>query len=86
MEVQANVIAAQVVRLEGPDGIEIRDVPEPATDSSSVVVDVHASGLAFPDLLLSQGATNCARTCRSRLASTSPARCAAYRPAQTCRW
>jgi NADPH:quinone reductase len=45
--------AAQVMRLDGPDAIEISDIDEPGGDG--VVVDVHAAGVAFPDALLSRG-------------------------------
>ncbi|HEY7051863.1 MAG TPA: NADPH:quinone oxidoreductase family protein [Mycobacterium sp.] len=45
--------AAQVMRLDGPDAIEVSDIDEPAGDG--VVVDVHAAGVAFPDALLSRG-------------------------------
>jgi len=45
--------AAQVTRLDGPDAIEVSDIPEPTGDG--VVVDVHAAGVAFPDALLSRG-------------------------------
>ncbi|HEX9177455.1 MAG TPA: NADPH:quinone oxidoreductase family protein [Mycobacterium sp.] len=45
--------AAQVTRLDGPDAIEVSDIPEPSGDG--VVVDVHAAGVAFPDVLLSRG-------------------------------
>lgn len=50
--------AAQVTRLDGPSAIEIRDVPEPTPDTvfgEQAIVDVHAVGVAFPDLLLSKG-------------------------------
>jgi NADPH:quinone reductase len=45
--------AARVMRLDGPDAIEISDIDEPSGDG--VVVDVHAAGVAFPDALLSRG-------------------------------
>jgi NADPH2:quinone reductase len=45
--------AAQVTRLDGPDAIEVSEIPEPSGDG--VVVDVHAAGVAFPDALLSRG-------------------------------
>ena len=47
--------AAQVVSLTGPDGVDIRDVPEPETGADQVVVEVHSVGVSFPDLLLSKG-------------------------------
>ena len=46
--------SVQVVRLEGPSGVEVVDAPEPAGDGQ-VVVDVHALGISWPDLLLSRG-------------------------------
>jgi len=45
--------AARVMRLEGPDAIEVSEIDEPGGDG--VVVDVHAAGVAFPDALLSRG-------------------------------
>lgn len=47
--------AVQVVRVEGPSGVEVVDVPEPSTGEGQVLVDVHAVGMSFPDLLLSAG-------------------------------
>jgi len=47
--------AAQVVRLEGPSGIELRDIPEPEPAGDAARVEVHAVGLSFPDLLMSRG-------------------------------
>jgi NADPH2:quinone reductase len=52
---------AVVVRsLDGPDALELRDVEEPtgahpAADGARLVIDVHAAGVAFPDLLQSRG-------------------------------
>ena len=50
--------AVQVTRLDGPTAVEVRDVPEPTADGPfgpQVLVDVHAVGISFPDLLLSKG-------------------------------
>jgi NADPH:quinone reductase len=47
--------AVQVVRPEGPSGVEVVEVPEPAASEGKVLVDVHAVGVSFPDLLLSAG-------------------------------
>lgn len=47
--------AAQVVSLTGPDGVVVHEVDEPTPWPGGVVVDVHAVGVAFPDLLLSRG-------------------------------
>jgi NADPH2:quinone reductase len=47
--------AVQVVRLEGPGGVEVVDVPEPTLGEGELLVEVHALGVSFPDLLLSKG-------------------------------
>ena len=47
--------AAQVVRLEGPPGVDVVDVPHPKPSDGQVLVDAHAVGVSFPDLLLSAG-------------------------------
>lgn len=47
--------AVQVVTTSGPDGVEIRGVAEPTPGPDDVLVEVHAVGVAFPDLLLSKG-------------------------------
>jgi NADPH2:quinone reductase len=41
--------------LTGPSGLVHTDVPEPAGGPDSVVVDVRAAGVCFPDLLLISG-------------------------------
>ncbi len=47
--------AVQVVRLEGPPGVDLVDVPEPVPADGQLLIDVHAVGVSFPDLLLSAG-------------------------------
>ena len=47
--------AVHVTRLDGPDALEVVDVPEPQAGSDSVVVDVAYAGVAWPDLLLTRG-------------------------------
>jgi NADPH2:quinone reductase len=47
--------AVQVLELTGPSGVEVVDVPEPEAGPGEVLVEVHAVGVSFPDLLLSQG-------------------------------
>src|SRR5512139_920071 len=47
--------AVQVVRLDGPSGVDVVEVPEPTAAEGQVLVDVHAVGVSFPDLLLSAG-------------------------------
>lgn len=46
--------AVQISRLDGPQAAEVIDLDEPAGDNT-VVVDVHAAGVAFPDVLQSRG-------------------------------
>ncbi len=45
--------AAQVTRLDGPDSIEVVDLPDP--DGGGVVIDVAAAGVCYPDVLLTRG-------------------------------
>ncbi|MQA24773.1 MAG: zinc-binding dehydrogenase [Micromonosporaceae bacterium] len=47
--------AVQVVRLDGPDAVEVRDIPEPETGAGQVLIEVRAAGLTFPDVLLTRG-------------------------------
>lgn len=46
--------AVVVTELQGPSAIVVRDVPEPES-AGSVLIDVEASGVSFPDLLISHG-------------------------------
>jgi NADPH2:quinone reductase len=47
--------ALRLIELSGPDGLELADVPEPDAGEGMVLIDVHAAGVAFPDLLLTRG-------------------------------
>jgi NADPH2:quinone reductase len=53
--------AVQIVELTGPDSaLRVADVPEPSashmlTPGSGVLVDVHAAGVSFPELLQTRG-------------------------------
>lgn len=47
--------AAQITRLDGPDAIEIVDLPAPTAPEDGVVIDVACAGVAFPDVLLTRG-------------------------------
>ena len=47
--------AVQVVRLDGPAAVEVRDVPEPVRGPDEVLVDVRAAGVNFPDVLQTKG-------------------------------
>ena len=52
--------AAQVTRLDGPEAVEVVDLPHPTDDGDHpadrmVLVDVAAAGVCFPDVLLTRG-------------------------------
>jgi NADPH2:quinone reductase len=47
--------AAQVVTTTGPADVVVREVDEPVPGEHDVLVDVHAFGVSFPDVLLSKG-------------------------------
>ena len=47
--------AAVLTALTGPDAIELRDLPEPSPGPGQVLVDVHAAGVIFPDVLRTRG-------------------------------
>jgi NADPH:quinone reductase len=53
--------AAQVTSLDGPSAVTVAEIPEPSepshteTPGSGVLVEVHAAGVSFPDLLLTRG-------------------------------
>ena len=47
--------AVQVVATTGPDGVRVQEGPEPHVGPGEVLLDVHAIGVSFPDLLLSRG-------------------------------
>ena len=47
--------AAQVVTPTGPADVVVREVDEPVPGEHDVLIDVHAFGVSFPDLLLSKG-------------------------------
>ena len=46
--------AVSLVRLDGPDGLELADIPEPEA-GDRIVVQVRAAGVGFPDLLMTRG-------------------------------
>jgi len=47
--------AVQVTELSGPDGAKVVDVDEPTAQGGNLLVDVHAAGVCFPDLLQTRG-------------------------------
>jgi NADPH:quinone reductase len=48
------VRAVQVKRLDGPEAVEVGEVPEPVRGEGEVLVEVEAAGVNFPDLLLTR--------------------------------
>jgi NADPH:quinone reductase len=52
--------ALQLQSLDGPDALELVELPEPLEPhplfgDDGVVIDVHSAGVAFPDLLMTRG-------------------------------
>ncbi len=47
--------SVQVVNLVGPAGVEVVEAPEPTVTGRQVLVEVHALGVSWPDLLQSRG-------------------------------
>ena len=47
--------AAVVTELNGPDGVVIRDVPNPALKRGHVLIAVEYAGISFPDVLQTRG-------------------------------
>ncbi len=46
--------AIQIASLDGPQAAKVVDIDEPNGDGA-VLIDVHAAGVAFPDVLQSRG-------------------------------
>jgi NADPH2:quinone reductase len=46
--------ALQVTSLDGPDAVVLADVPEPEA-GDDVLIEVHAAGVSFPDVLQARG-------------------------------
>ena len=47
--------AVQVVTLDGPAAVKVGEVPDPDPGDGGVLVEVHAAGVTFPDVLLTRG-------------------------------
>jgi NADPH2:quinone reductase len=47
--------AIHVTRLDGPDAVEVVDVPMPETPDGEALIDVRAAGVTFPDVLETRG-------------------------------
>lgn len=47
--------AVQISRLDGPSAVELVEAAEPRPGADQVLVEVHAAGVSFPDVLQSRG-------------------------------
>ena len=47
--------AIQVTTLDGPKAVQLVDLPAPTPGEGQVLVDVHAVGVTFPDVLQTWG-------------------------------
>lgn len=47
--------AVQVVALDGPAAVKVGEVSDPDPGDAGVLVEVHAAGVTFPDVLLTRG-------------------------------
>jgi NADPH2:quinone reductase len=51
---QETMRAVRLLRLEGPEALAVQDVPVPES-ADDVLIDVHAAGVMFADLLVTRG-------------------------------
>jgi NADPH2:quinone reductase len=47
--------AVQVMALDGPAAVRVGEVPDPEPGADQVLVEVHAAGVTFPEVLLTRG-------------------------------
>jgi NADPH:quinone reductase len=47
--------AAQVCSLDGPEGVQVVELPDPVPEPGRALIEVHAAAVGFPDLLLTRG-------------------------------
>ena len=47
--------AVQIVALDGPAAVRVAEVPDPEPTPDQVLVEVHAAGVTFPEVLQSRG-------------------------------
>ena len=47
--------AVQLNRLEGPESVEVVEISDPRPRDDQLVVEVHAAGVNFPDVLMTKG-------------------------------
>jgi NADPH2:quinone reductase len=49
------VRAARIVTLDGPKAVRTGEVPDPVADDGNVLIEVHAAGVTFPEVLQTRG-------------------------------
>lgn len=47
--------AVQVGSLDGPEAVSVVELPEPVPAPDQVLIEVHAAGVTYPDVLLTRG-------------------------------
>jgi NADPH:quinone reductase len=47
--------AQQLITEDGPHSLQYTDVPQPGADDGAVLIDVHAAGVSFVDVLMTRG-------------------------------
>lgn len=47
--------AVQIVTLDGPEAVQVAEVPDPVAGDGQVLIRVKAAGVAFPEVLQSRG-------------------------------
>ncbi|MFL6090624.1 MAG: NADPH:quinone oxidoreductase family protein [Aeromicrobium sp.] len=47
--------AIQIVTLDGPDAVQLNEVPQPEAGDGQVLIRVRAAGVSFPELLQTRG-------------------------------
>lgn len=65
--------AAHLINHIGPDGVQIVDTAEPGASEGKVVVDIHAAGVSFPDLLQTRAGYQLVRPLPAVLGLKEPA-------------
>lgn len=55
MRYSRDMKAVQITTLDGPEALEIVDLPEPVAGDDQVLIRVRAAGVAFPEVLQSRG-------------------------------
>ncbi|RZT19169.1 NADPH2:quinone reductase [Mycobacterium sp. BK558] len=55
MRFNGRMRAIQISSLDGPQAAELVEIDEPTAGDDTVLIDVHAAGVAFPDALQSRG-------------------------------